>query len=179
MNFWGAVPQPRGIGRPPELRKSFPVKYALIDFGCSLQFSSDETPARRRGFWPVPREQRAPEAVGGNDFDPFAADVYQTGRTIYGWCQVRFFLLVLFQVTLPCLQKFIADIPGVLAVLQDMTRLRAELRLSAAEAFMRMSMAVHPVSELTKATELPTCQLDEFDPVPCRTMAYVYGYSPY
>ena len=98
MNFWGVSPPPRDFHRKaPILRAQFPqaVKYALIDFGYSIQFSPDADPSSYLGTWKVPRLQRAPETTSGIPFDPFAADVYQTGRLIYGWCMVRHKLIVL------------------------------------------------------------------------------------
>jgi serine/threonine protein kinase len=95
MNFWGVTPPSRDLGRkPPELRGHFPVKYALIDFGHSIQFPPDSDRKSCQGTWAVPREQRAPEATTGNPFDPFAADIYQVSRTIYGWCRVKCKLVV-------------------------------------------------------------------------------------
>jgi serine/threonine protein kinase len=96
MNFWGVSQPSRDFGRkPPELRRHFPVKYALIDFGHSVQFSPDADPSSYLDTWTVPREQRAPETTTGNPFDPFSADVYQTSRTIYGWCRVKHKLVAL------------------------------------------------------------------------------------
>ena len=98
MNFWGVTQPPRDFGRKaPILRGQFPVKYALIDFGYSIQFMPDADPSSYLGTWVVPRPQRAPETTTGNPFDPFAADVYQTSRTIYAWCMVRLKLIVSFR----------------------------------------------------------------------------------
>ena len=89
MNFWGVTDPPRDLERKaPILRSRFTVKYALIDFGCSIQFSPDADPSSYLGTWKVPRPQRAPETTTGVPFDPFAADVYQTSSSIYGWCMV-------------------------------------------------------------------------------------------
>ena len=98
MNFWGVAQPSRDLDRKaPILRALFPqaVKYALIDFGFSIQFSPDIDPSSYLGKWKVPRLQRAPETATRDPFDPFAADVYQTGRSIYGWCMVRHKLIVL------------------------------------------------------------------------------------
>ena len=90
MNFWGVSPPYRDFHRKaPLLRAQFPVKYALIDFGYSIQFSPDADPSSYLGTWKVMRPQRAPETATKDPFDPFAADVYQTSRSIYGWCLVR------------------------------------------------------------------------------------------
>ena len=89
MNFWGVTQPSRDFGRKaPILRAQFPVKYTLIDFGYSIQFLPDADPSSYLGTWKVSRPQRAP-------FDPFAADVYQTSRSIYAWCLVRHNVLVL------------------------------------------------------------------------------------
>ncbi|KAL6301931.1 kinase-like domain-containing protein [Sparassis latifolia] len=163
MNFWGVVPRSRNFGTlAPELRSGFPVKYALIDFGHSVHFAADSDTQSRRGIWPVPREQSAPETKRGRPFNPFAADVYQTGRTIFGWCK-----------------EFIEDVPEVLAVLQDMTRRRPENRLTAAESLAQMRAAEKTVLPATKARELPVSLLGEYSPVPSRRRMYVYGHSPY
>jgi hypothetical protein len=68
----------------PGLRSSFPVKYAPIDLGHSIQFCTDVELSTYKSNWPVPREQSAPETICGEPFDPFASDVYQTERTIFG-----------------------------------------------------------------------------------------------
>jgi len=163
MNFWGVSQPSRDFGRkPPKLRGHFPVKYALIDFGHSIQFLPNADPSSYLGIWTVPRQQRAPETTTGNPFDPFAADVYQTSRTIYGWCR-----------------KFIDDIPGVLAVLQDMTRSRPDARLNATEACSQMSAAIGATACTIKDMEVPTSLLGEFEEVPPRMSLYVYGCSPY
>jgi len=76
-------------------------------------------------------------------------------------------------------QKFIAATPNVLDILQDTTLAHAELRLTAAEAFKRVQTGLETISSMDiKATELSICQLEEFDPVPSRVEAYVYGHSP-
>ena len=97
MNFWGVTQPSEESRKAPILRAQFPqaVKYALIDFGYSIQFSPDADSSSYLGTWKVPRLQRAPETATGNPFDPFAADAYQTGRSIYGWCMVRHKLVVL------------------------------------------------------------------------------------
>jgi len=76
-------------------------------------------------------------------------------------------------------QKFKDDIPGVLAVLQDMTRLRPDARLNAAEAYVQMSAAIEATARTIKDTEVPTYLLEEFEEVPPRMGLYVYGCSPY
>jgi hypothetical protein len=76
-------------------------------------------------------------------------------------------------------QKFIDDIPGVLAVLQDMTRSCPDARLNAPEAYMQMSAAMEATARTIKDTEVPTSLLGEFEEVPPRMSLYVYGRSPY
>ena len=96
MNFWGVTQPSRDFGRKaPILHAQFPVKYSLIDFRYSIQFLPDADPSSYLGTLKVSRPQRAPETTTGNPFNPFAADVYQTGRSIYGWCMVRHKLIVL------------------------------------------------------------------------------------
>ena len=77
------------------------------------------------------------------------------------------------------MQKFIDDIPGVLAVLQDMTRSRPDARLSATEAYSQMSAAIEATACAIKKTEVPECLLEEYEEVPPRMSLYVYGCSPY
>ena len=77
------------------------------------------------------------------------------------------------------MQKFIDDIPGVLAVLQDMARTRADSRLNAAESYLRMSAAIDATAYAIKDKEVPVILLDEYEEVPTRISLYIYGYSPY
>ena len=78
------------------------------------------------------------------------------------------------------MQKFIDDIPGVLAVLQDMTRSRPDTRLNATEAYLQISAAIDATPCAIKHKEVPTkFLLREYDEVPTRMSLYVYGYSPY
>ena len=76
-------------------------------------------------------------------------------------------------------QKFIDDIPGVLAVLQDMTRTRPDARLNATEAYMQMSAAIEATACTIKAKEVPLYLLEEYEEVPPRISLYIYGCSPY
>jgi hypothetical protein len=76
-------------------------------------------------------------------------------------------------------QKFKDEMPGVLAVLQDMTRLHPDARLNAAEAYAQMSAAIEATARTIKDTEVPTYLLEEFEEVPPRMGQYVYGCSPY
>ena len=76
-------------------------------------------------------------------------------------------------------QKFIGDIPGVLAVLQDMTRTRPDARLNAMEAYLRMSAAIEAIAESIKDKEVPRFLLEEYEEVPPRMNLYIYGFSPY
>jgi serine/threonine protein kinase len=185
MNFYGVTQPPRDRGRkPPILRGLFPVKYSLIDFGCSIQFSPDADPSSYLGTWKVSRQQRAPETTTGKPFDPFAADVYQTGRTIYGWCMVRYkahsSLCPATSNGRLLVQKFKDDIPAVLAVLQDMTRSRPDTRLNVTEACLQMSAAIEATSCAIRETEIPTSYaVKEYEEVPPRRSLYVYGCSPY
>jgi hypothetical protein len=77
------------------------------------------------------------------------------------------------------LQKFIDDIPGVLAVLQDMTRSHPDARLNATEAYSQMSAAIEAIASTIKDTEVPIILLEEYEEVPTRMCLYVYGCSPY
>ena len=77
------------------------------------------------------------------------------------------------------MQKFIDDIPGVLAVLQDMTLSRPDARPNAAEACLQMSAAIEATACAIKNKEVPRYLLEEYDEVPPRMSHYVYGCSPY
>ena len=76
-------------------------------------------------------------------------------------------------------QKFIGDIPGVLAVLQDMTRTRPDARLNAMEAYSQMSAAIEAITKSIKDKEVPRFLLEEYEEVPPRINLYIYGFSPY
>lgn len=160
MNFYGTIPPDT---ERPAFRSDFPVKYALIDFGSSVQFPPDTLAQERRGYWVVGREQRAPETKRKRPFDPFAADVYQTGRTIYGW-----------------IKGFVDQVPSLLGLLQDMTRARARNRMSAPEAHERILAIQASTPESVKLQRLTDKRLGCYDEVvPGRTAAYIYGTSPY
>ena len=77
------------------------------------------------------------------------------------------------------MQKFINDIPGVLAVLQDMARSRLDARLNATEAYSQMFAAIEATACAIKHTEVPIILLEEYEEVPPRMSLYVYGCSPY
>jgi hypothetical protein len=77
------------------------------------------------------------------------------------------------------LQKFVDDIPGVVAVLQDMTRSRPDARLNATEAYSHMSAAIEAITSATKDKEVPRYLLEDYEEVPPRMSLYIYGCSPY
>ena len=77
------------------------------------------------------------------------------------------------------MQKFIDDIPGVLAVLQDMTRSRPDTRLNATEAYLQISAAIDAIACAIKDKEVPLYLLEEYEEVPPRISQYIYGCSPY
>ena len=77
------------------------------------------------------------------------------------------------------MQKFIDDIPSVLAVLQDMTRTRPDARLNATEACSQMSAAIEAIAKSIKDKEVPRFLLEEYEEVPPRMSLYIYGFSPY
>jgi len=59
------------------LRRSFPVRYGIIDFGLSRHFQADNAPHLADVY--IGRLTKAPELDLKSPYDPFAADVYQTG----------------------------------------------------------------------------------------------------
>ena len=97
MNHHGKIPGDlfMDVWPPPEFRSTFPVRYYLMDFGCSVHF----TPSSRLddGFikpFPINREQCAPEMRGLTKYDPFSADIYVAARVIYGFFAVRLLFLM-------------------------------------------------------------------------------------
>ena len=101
MNHHGKIPGDPfvDVWPPPEFRATFPVRYYLMDFGCSVRF----TPSSRihDGLvkpFPIGREQTAPEMDDSRKYNPFAADVYMVGRVFYAHFAVRLsFLYGMFQ----------------------------------------------------------------------------------
>ena len=91
MNHHGKVPgNPfEDVWPPPEFRATFPVRYYLMDFGCSVHF----TPSSRLRDclvkpFTIGREQCAPEMLRSAKYDPFAADTYVAARVFYGFFAV-------------------------------------------------------------------------------------------
>jgi len=62
------------------LRNNFPVRYGIIDFGMSLRFEADKAPHLAELY--TGRRTTAPEIDMKKPYDPFAADVYQTGSML-------------------------------------------------------------------------------------------------
>jgi hypothetical protein len=75
------------------LRLNFPIKYGIIDFGRSRRFESDKAPHLADIY--TGRLTKAPEINQKIPYDPFAADVYQTGSMLLSLCWVRFSLQTL------------------------------------------------------------------------------------
>ncbi|KIY51958.1 hypothetical protein FISHEDRAFT_70194 [Fistulina hepatica ATCC 64428] len=78
MNFSGISPS----SGTRQIRSLFPVRYAFIDFGCARMFRPDEhAPANERLVTDmfIGRPSKAPELELQQPYDPFAADVFQTG----------------------------------------------------------------------------------------------------
>ena len=86
---------------PPEFRSNSPVRYYLMDFGCSVHF----TPSSRLDdglikSFPITRKRCHCSRVIGNDLcapemrgltkhDTFATDIYVAARLFYGFFAVR------------------------------------------------------------------------------------------
>ena len=92
MNHHGKIPGDpfMDVWPPPEFRATFPVRYYLMDFGCSVRF----TPSSRvhDGLvkpFPIERQQCAPEMRGSKKYNPFSADVYVLARVFYSFFVVR------------------------------------------------------------------------------------------
>lgn len=96
MNHHGKVPGDpfNNIWPPPEFRSTFPVRYYLMDFGCSVHLPPS-LPPRDRLIEPfkIAREQCPGEMSVSTKYDPFAADIYVVARVFYSLCRVRFSFL--------------------------------------------------------------------------------------
>jgi hypothetical protein len=71
------------------LRLNFPIKYGIIDFGMSRHFEADKVPHLADIY--TGRPTKAPEIHQKIPYDPFAADVHQTGAMLLSLCWVCFF----------------------------------------------------------------------------------------
>jgi len=124
MNHHGKLPGDPflDIWPPPEFRSTFAVRYYMMDFGCSVRFSPESHP-RDHLVKPfnIAREQRAPEMDRVAKYDPYAADVYATGRLFYGW-----------------FSEIVPSVPGFLDLLRNMTNFNPSGRVSAAVALDRL-----------------------------------------
>ncbi|KAI0067642.1 kinase-like protein [Artomyces pyxidatus] len=155
INYHGELPERYAHGRrispPHPFRATFPARYVCIDFGISAMFPVS-MPLSQCLTAPTlsTREHRAPEGSIGRLYNPFAADVYQSARLMYGW-----------------FMSIVPAIPGFLDLLQDMSRDSPAQRISAADAFRRMRAirASAPTQELWKPTLL---DLQDIPPVPSR-----------
>ena len=91
MNHHGKVPGNPflDVWPPPEFRATFPARYYLMDFGCSVRFTlSSRLRDRLVKPFTIAREQCAPEMRRSAKYDPFAADVYVAARVFYGFFAV-------------------------------------------------------------------------------------------
>jgi hypothetical protein len=66
--------------RALNLRLHVPIRYGFIDFGQSRRFKADKGPHLADVY--TGRPHKAPELDLHEPYDPFAADVYQTGSTL-------------------------------------------------------------------------------------------------
>lgn len=91
MNHHGKVPGDpfNNIWPPPEFRSTFPVRYYLMDFGCSVHLPPS-LPPRDRLIEPfkIAREQCPGEMSVSTKYDPFAADIYVVARVFYSLCRI-------------------------------------------------------------------------------------------
>jgi hypothetical protein len=74
------------------LKSWFPVRYGFIDFGQSRRYEADKTPHLADVY--TGRFHKAPELDLREPYNPFAADVYQTGSMLlklFYVCFSRFF----------------------------------------------------------------------------------------
>lgn len=151
------------VNPPPEYRSTFPVRYLMMDFGFSCQFPSS-VPLSECLAEPMTkgREHKAPE-VESTQFNPFAADVYQTGRLLYGW----FYVCLDSSLISPSpaqatdslsnyLQDVVLDIPGFLELVRDMTSVQPSGRPSASQALdrIRTIRSCVPQEKLQKTIEM-------------------------
>ncbi|KAF9000807.1 kinase-like protein [Hymenopellis radicata] len=134
-------------------RYTFPCRYLLLDFGRSVYFPSISQPPRIPSFQRG-RIHMAPESSKGT-FDPFAADVFQVATVVYG-----------------ILRRSVSEFPGLLDLLQDMTRLNPRKRISMLEAASRMTALFSQYKGLSphvlyRHTSIPsTAYYYDFRPVP-------------
>lgn len=149
MNHRGQIPRlydaPEGryihvYPRAPFL-STFPVRYWLIDFNHSVYYQPAwdlKEPLAKPYLDRQLRPQHPPEIYGPGPFNPFAADIYQAGRLFYSFIHVC--LLAIFEIfdSNAHLKRDMADLPGLLELLQDMTKPNPPDRISAAAASARM-----------------------------------------
>ena len=134
---------------------TFPVRYYLIDFGCSVHF----TPSSRLDdglikSFPITRKRChcsrvpvigndlcAPEMRGLTKHDTFAADIYVAARLFYGFLAVRQLFLyennIFILITVYC-QDIVLVISGFLEFLQDMSSFNPSSRVSATVVLNRL-----------------------------------------
>ncbi|ETW78624.1 hypothetical protein HETIRDRAFT_419877 [Heterobasidion irregulare TC 32-1] len=131
INHHGTVPQTKTwttpsepiykIWPPPEWRSTFPARYLFMDFGYSQYFEKDMSLDKCRAEpFPQGRKHRAPEMRRATNYNPFAADVYATARTLYGW-----------------LKDAADETPSLLILLRDMTSQNPSRRPTAKMALER------------------------------------------
>jgi serine/threonine protein kinase len=77
------------------LRLNFPLRYGIIDFGQSRRFDPERDTAPYLADVYVGRPTKAPELDLNTPYDPFAADVYQTGSMLLSLLWVRLFLIII------------------------------------------------------------------------------------
>ncbi|EDR14436.1 uncharacterized protein LACBIDRAFT_321504 [Laccaria bicolor S238N-H82] len=138
MNHHGKVPGDPfiDIWPPHEFRSTFPVRYYLMDFGCSVHLPPN-LPPRDRLIKPfkIAREQCPAEMLGSTKYDPFAADIYVVARVFYGLFRVR----LLYEAKL-YFQDIVPDVPGLLELLQDMSSHNPSSRISLTVALDRLEV---------------------------------------
>ncbi|RDB15318.1 Protein kinase US3 [Hypsizygus marmoreus] len=147
MNHTGTVEDDENF------RSSFPVRYSLIDFGWS-EYAPSNGPGS--GYLRRPlhdgRPSKAPESTQ-RPFDPYAADVWQASRVLYS-----------------IVYELIDEIPGLLELLQDMTRWLPRRRISMNESLGRLRdiraamQATHPEALYQLRDFMP----NRMPPVPLR-----------
>jgi len=158
MNHHGKMPGDPfvEIWPPPEFRTTFPVRYYLMDFGCSVHFSPS-LPLHDRLVKPfaITREQCAPEMDGSTKYDPFAVDIYVVARLFYA-------LFV----------DIVPDVPGFLELLQDMSSFNPSSRVSAPLALARLK-ALKSQTPRQVLSQVKEVELSAYHLIPrifCRTL---------
>jgi hypothetical protein len=135
------------------LRHKFPVRYGIIDFGMSLHFEADQAPHLAELY--TGRRTMAPEIDLKRPFDPFAADVYQTGSMLLSllWVRFSYRLYLCYILMHTVLQHLTLLTPEFAPIINSMMRQDNSQRISMAEAHRRFATLNLPPEILYRRIE--------------------------